>query len=150
MAFSTPMMDVLVDKGYEWLIVASHHLSRTCPTYNDHADPQGSFQIKSSPPNRADQSGPSPASGWWFNEPNPGHATWNVSPYAYQLHRAKYVNPETGAEKSMYVVPSDDTLSYQAGVIGANISPYATDPGRPVIVVPSTDGDNAWGGGFDS
>jgi hypothetical protein len=157
MAFSTEMLDVLVDEGYEWVIVPSHHLSRTCPTYNNHADPEGSFQIKSSPPNRADQLGPSPTDGWWFAEPNPGNAAWNVSPFAYQLHRTKYINPETGAEKSIIVVPSDDVLSYKAGYSGAevgmisdNISPYANDPSRPVIVLPSTDGDNAWGGGSSS
>ena len=157
MAFSPTMIDVLSDEGYQWVIVASHHLSRTCPTYNDKANPTGSFNIKSSPPNKADQLGPSPTSGWWFNEPNPGQATWNVSPHAYQLHRVKYVNPDTGAEKSIIAVPSDDTLSYQAGYSGAqvgtissNIAPYSTDPSRPVVILPATDGDNAWGGGNSS
>jgi hypothetical protein len=157
MAFSTEMLDVLVDEGYEWVIVPSHHLSRTCPTYNDHADPEGSFQIKSSPPNRADQLGPTPTAGWWFAEPNPGNAAWNVSPFAYQLHRTQYINPETGESKSIIVVPSDDVLSYKAGYSGAevgmvsgHIAPFANDPNRPVIVLPSTDGDNAWGGGSSS
>lgn len=157
MAFSTEMIDVLADEGYQWVIVASHHLSRTCPTYNNQANPTGNFNIKSSPPNKADQLGPSPAGGWWFNEPNPGQASWNVSPFAYQLHRAKYVNPNTGVEKSMILVPSDDTLSYvagysgaQVGMISSNIAPHANDPNRPAIVLPSTDGDNAWGGGSSS
>ena len=157
MAFSTPMVDVLVDEGYDWVIVASHHLSRTCPTYNDHANPPSSFNIKSSPPNKADQIGPSPTSGWWFNEPNPGQATWNVAPFAYQLHKVKYINPNTGAQKDIIAVPSDDTLSYvagysgaQVGMISGNISPFANDPNKPVLVMPSTDGDNAWGGGSSS
>ena len=157
MAFSPLMVDVLADEGYQWVIVASHHLSRTCPTYFNYANPTGSYQIFSSPPNRADLLGPSPTTGWWYNQPNPGQATWNVSPYAYQLHRTKYVNPETGQEKSLIVVPSDDTLSYQAGysgaqigTIAANIAPYATDPNRPALVMPATDGDNAWGGGNTS
>jgi hypothetical protein len=157
MAFSSTMIDVLSDEGYQWAIVASHHLSRTCPTYNTKANPTGTYNIKSSPPNPADQLGPSPADGWWFNEPNPGQATWNVSPYAYQLQRVKYVNPETGAEKSLIVVPSDDTLSYMAGYSGAQvgiintyIAPFSTDSSRPAVVLPATDGDNAWGGGYDS
>jgi hypothetical protein len=157
MAFSMDMVDVLADEGYEWVIVASHHLSRTCPTYNDYADPEGTFQIKSSPPNRADQLGPSPSTGWWFAEPNPGQAAWNVSPFSYRLHRTRYVDPETGAEQSIIVVPSDDVLSYKAGYSGAeigmvsgNIAPYSSDPNDPVIVLPSTDGDNAWGGGSSS
>jgi hypothetical protein len=157
MAFSPAMVDVLADEGYEWVIVASHHLSRTCPTYNNYANPTGTYNIYSSPPNRADQLGPSPSSGWWYNMPNPGQGSWNVSPYAYQLQRVKYVNPSNGTEKTMIMVPSDDTLSYmagysgaQVGIIDSSIAPYANDPSRPVIVMPSTDGDNAWGGGFSS
>lgn len=157
MAFTSEMIDVLADEGYQWSIVASHHLSRTCPTYLDRANPTGSFQIKSSPPNKADLLGPSPTTGWWFNEPNPGQAAWNVSPHAYQLHRVKYVNPSSGAEKSIIAVPSDDVISYvagysgaQVGMISTNIAPFATDPNRPVMVLPATDGDNAWGGGSSS
>jgi hypothetical protein len=158
MAFSTEMIDILVEKEYDWVIVPSHHISRTCPTYNNYADPEGSFQIKSSPPNRADQLGPSPTDGWWFAEPNPGQAAWNVSPYAYQLHKAQYVNPEDGNDiKTIIVVPSDDVLSYKAGYSGAevgmvsgNIAPHVGPSTRPVIVLPSTDGDNAWGGGSSS
>lgn len=157
MAFSQSLIDVLVDEGYEWSIVASHHLSRTCPTYNDQADPEGSYNINSSPPNKADQLGPSPTSGWWYGQPNPGNAAWNVAPFAYQLHKAQYVNPETGATKQMYVVPSDDVLSYRFGYANEGISkiqtyiaPFATDSSKPVIVMPSSDGDNAWGGGSSS
>ncbi len=157
MAFSPTMVDVLVDEGYQWTIVASHHLSRTCPTYFNYANPTGTYNIYSSPPNRADLLGPSPTSGWWYNMPNPGQGSWNVSPHAYQLHKAKYVNPATGAEKTMVMVPSDDSLSYVAGYSGAqigmvndNISPQAGDSARPAMVMPATDGDNAWGGGYSS
>lgn len=158
MAFSTPMIDVLVDEGYQWVIVASHHLSRTCPTYFKQFDlAGGKYSIYSSPPNKADLLGPSPTTGWWYSEPNPGNAAWNVAPFAYQLHRTKYVNPETGAEKSIIVVPSDDVLSYRFGYANEGISkikdhiaPFATDPSRPALVMPATDGDNAWGGGFSS
>jgi hypothetical protein len=158
MAFSTPMIDVLADEGYQWVIVASHHLSRTCPTYFNQFDlAGGSYGIYSSPPNKADLLGPSPATGWWYGEPNPGNAAWNVAPFAYQLHRTKYINPQTGEEKSIIVVPSDDVLSYRFGYANEGISkiqdhiaPFATDPNRPVLVMPATDGDNAWGGGFSS
>ena len=157
MGYSRHLIDVLADEGYQWIIVPSHHISRTCPTYNDKANPTGSYNIYSSPPNRADQLGPSPTDGWWFGEPNPGNSAWNVAPYAYQLHKVKHVDPETGAEKTMVAVPSDDVLSYRYGYanegigkIGQFISPYANDPSRPVIVMPSTDGDNAWGGGSSS
>lgn len=158
MAYSRHLVDVLVDEGYEWAIVASHHLSRTCPTYFDQFDlASGQYNIFSSPPNRADLLGPSPTSGWWYAQPNPGNAAWNVAPFAYQLHRSEYVDPETGQVKSLILVPSDDVLSYAygysnegVGKINDHIAPFANDPQRPALVMPATDGDNAWGGGFDS
>jgi hypothetical protein len=157
MGFSRHMIDVLADEGYEWVIVASHHLSRTSPSYNDKANPQGSYNIFSSPPNKADQIGPTSSTGWWFGTGNVGETAWNLAPFAYQLHKAKYVDPETGAEKTIIMVPSDDVQSYKAGysgwqkgLIDANIAPFANDPSRPCIVMPSTDGDNAWGGGSSS
>ena len=157
MGYSRHIIDVLVDEGYEWVIVASHHISRTSPSYNDVANPQGSYQIFSSPPNKADQLGPTFNTGWWYGQPNPGNAAWNVSPFAYQLHKVQYINPSNGAVKEMIAVPSDDVLSYRYGYanegiskIQDSISPFATDPSRPVIVMPSTDGDNAWGGGYSS
>jgi fibronectin type 3 domain-containing protein len=158
MGYSRHIVDVLVDEGYQWVIVPSHHISRTCPTYFDQFNLEaGNYNIFSSPPNKADLLGPSPTNGWWYSQPNPGNAAWNVAPYAYQLHKVKYVNPETGAEKTMIAVPSDDVLSYRYGYanegiskIGQYISPHANDPSRPVLVMPSTDGDNAWGGGSSS
>ena len=157
MGYSRHIVDVLVEEGYEWVIVASHHISRTSPSYNTKANPEGSYNIFSSPPNKADQLGPISTNGWWYSEPNPGNAAWNMAPFAYQLHKVKYVNPETGVEKTMIAVPSDDVLSYRFGYanegigqIGTSISPFATDSSRPVIVMPSTDGDNAWGGGSSS
>ena len=158
MAFSQALIDVLVDEGYEWSIVASHHLSRTCPTYfNQFNLDANQYNIFSTPPNRADLLGPSPSSGWWHSEPNPGNAAWNVAPFAYQLHQAQYVNPDSGATKQMYLVPSDDVLSYRFGYANEGIgkikdyiAPFATDPNKPVIVMPSSDGDNAWGGGNSS
>lgn len=156
MAYSRHLIDVLVDEGYEWTIVPSHHISRTSPSYNDRANPEGSFGIYSSPPNKADQLSPrfDNASQWWYGMPNPGNAAWNVAPFAYQLHRVKYVNPETGQEKKMYAVPSDDVLSYAYGYanagIGKIVDHIAPHANVPVIVMPSTDGDNAWGGGSSS
>jgi hypothetical protein len=160
MAFSRHMVDVLADEGYQWVIVASHHLSRTLPGYmgSTYTTPQSnSWQIFSSPPNNADQINSVSGGGWWFGTGNVGETAYNHSPYAYQLHKAKYVNPETGAEKTIIMVPSDDVQSYKAGysgwqknLIDNHIAPHATDAGRPCIILPSTDGDNAWGGGNDS
>ena len=157
MAFTEEMIDVLADEGYQWVIVASHHFSRTCPTYLTHegASAEANYNINSSEPNRADLNGPSPTDGWWYDSPNPGNCAWNVAPFAYQLHKVQYVNPWTKETKQMVAVPSDDVISYKAGYSGATM-PYAehiaygaTDD-NPVIVLPATDGDNAWGGGDSS
>ncbi|MBC8126870.1 MAG: hypothetical protein H8M99_06970 [Gloeobacteraceae cyanobacterium ES-bin-144] len=157
MAFSNSMIDVLAEEGYQWSIIASHHLSRTCPTYMNQGSISNNRGIFSSLPNKADLLGPSPTTGWWYAQPNPGNAAWNVSPFAYQLHKAQYVNPSTGATSSVILVPSDDVLSYRFGYaqegigqIQSSIAPFATDPARPVMVMPSSDGDNAWGGGSSS
>jgi hypothetical protein len=161
MAFSSTMIDVLADEGYQWSIVASHHLSRTLPAYMGNASytapENNSWKIFSSPPNKADQLGSASGGNWWFGTGNVGETAWNHAPYAYQLHKAKYVNPETGSEKTIIMVPSDDIQSYKAGysgwqqgLIDANIAPYANDPARPCLVMPATDGDNAWGGGSSS
>jgi hypothetical protein len=66
------MIDVLADEGYEWSIVASHHISRTCPTYMNQGNP--AVPTTSSPARRTrpTSSGPSPPSGWWYGQPNPG------------------------------------------------------------------------------
>jgi hypothetical protein len=156
MAYSRHLIDVLVDEGFDWTLVASHHVSRTSPSYNDRANPEGTYNIYSSPPNKADQLSPrfDNASQWWYGEPNPGNAAWNVAPFAYQLHKVQYVNPETGAIKQMFAVPSDDVLSYRYGYanegIGKIVDHIAPHANVPVIVIPSTDGDNAWGGGSSS
>ena len=157
MAFSEEMIDVLADEGYQWVIVAAHHFSRTCPTYLTHegAVASANYNINSSEPNRADMNGPSPTDGWWYDSPNPGNCAWNVAPFAYQLHKVQYVNPWTKETKQMVAVPSDDVLSYKAGYSGATM-PYAehiaygASDDNPVIVLPATDGDNAWGGGDSS
>jgi hypothetical protein len=161
MAFSRHMVDVLSDEGYEWVIVASHHLSRTLPNYmgSVNTSPEsGNWNIHSTPPNKADQVNSTTGGGWWFGSGNINPIkAYNHAPFAYQLHKAKFVNPETGQEKTVLMVPSDDILSYQygygdegVGKITSFISPYVNDPNRPAIIMPSTDGDNAWGGGDSS
>jgi hypothetical protein len=161
MAFSQSMIDVLADEGYQWTIVASHHLSRTLPSYMGDpaytAPEANSWKIFSSPPNAADQLGNASGGAWWFGTGNVGETARNYAPYAYQLHKAQYVNPDSGAVRSILLVPSDDIQSYKAGysgwqkgLIDGSIAPYANDSARPCLVMPATDGDNAWGGGSSS
>lgn len=74
MAFSNSIIGVLAEEGYQWSIVASHHLIRTCPTYMNQGSISNNRRIFSSLPNKADQLGPSPSIGWWYGQPNPGNA----------------------------------------------------------------------------
>jgi hypothetical protein len=155
-AFSRHMIDVLVDEGYQWAIVANSHLSRTAQNFNEVAS-LGNTTSNIDPPNRADRLGPFiPANQWWSGSLD-GRGAWQAAPFAYQAHKAQYVNPSTGEIKKITIVPMDDVISYQLGygstgtdTIANKIEPFATDPNRPVIVLVSTDGENAWGGGYDS
>ncbi|MCU0772095.1 MAG: hypothetical protein MUE94_10065 [Verrucomicrobia bacterium] len=153
-AFSRHMIPVLVEEGYQWSIVANSHLARTCTNYLDVAI-KGTSGWNIDPPNRADQLGPSvPANQWWSGQID-GRGGAFPAPFAYQAHRVKHVNPETGVESFITVVPMCDLLSYMngfspmgTGEIDAHIAPF-NNPAQPSLVLLAHDGDNAWGGGYD-
>ena len=151
-AFSRHMIPVLVDEGYEWVIVANSHLARTCGNYLDVAR-KGNSGWNIDPPNRADRIGPTVPSDQWYTGTIDGRGGAFPAPFAYQPHKAKYVDPETGAETRMTVVPMCDYLSYVngfssmgTGEIDAELAPF-NDTARPSLVLMAHDGDNAWGGG---
>ena len=153
MAFSEEMIDVLAAEGYQWVVVASHHFSRTCPTYLAHAGASAgdNYGIGSSEPNRADLNGPSPTDGWWYDATDATNGVWNVAPFAYRLHKVQYVDPWTKQVKQMVAVPSDDAFSRRAGRSGAETNDvariaYGATADAPVIVLAATEGDNGWGG----
>jgi len=151
-AFSRHMIGILAEEGYQWSIVANSHLARTCTNYLDVAQ-KGNSGWNIDPPNRADQLGPFvPAIQWWSGTQD-GRGGAFPAPYAYQAHRAKYVNPATGVESFISIVPMCDLLSYQNGFgtmgtgdIDTKIAPW-NNPTQPSIVLMAHDGDNAWGGG---
>lgn len=151
-AFSRHMIPILAEEGYQWSIVANSHLARTCTNYMDVAQ-KGNSGWNIDPPNRADQLGPFvPANQWWSGTIDARGGAF-PAPYAYQAHRAKYVNPSTGTESFISIVPMCDLLSYQNGFssmgtgdIDARIAPF-NNPAQPSIVLLAHDGDNAWGGG---
>lgn len=77
------------------------------------------------------------------------------APFAYQAHLAKFVDPHTGVESKLTIVPMCNLLSYQNGFstmgtgdIDAHLAPF-NDPAHPSIALMAHDGDNAWGGGND-
>lgn len=152
-AFSEAMIPVLVAEGYQWSIVANSHLARTCTNYLEVAS-RGTSGWNIDPPNRADQLGPNvPANQWWSGTID-GRGGAFPAPFAYQAHWAKHVDPQTGVESKITVVPMCDLLSYQNGFgamgtgdIDAHIAPF-NDTSHPSLVLLAHDGDNAWGGGY--
>jgi hypothetical protein len=149
-SFSERIIKVLVQEGFEWTIVANSHLARTL---NDYPINYGTSGCNISPPNKADKVTTN-GNNWWSGQIDGRGGTF-AAPYCYQAHKAKYVDPNTGLEYKIDVVPMADLLSYQNGFslmgtgdIDNNIAPY-DDPNHPSMVLFAHDGDNAWGGGFD-
>jgi len=146
--FTVRNIKEVVEAGYEWCIVPNHHLSRTHPNY---VRLHGSGRYD--PPNKADQINPPNATGVWFSGDDTGRGSTESVPFSFQPHWAKYVDPETGQEYKIIVVPMSDLGSWKDG-FGPHgteqldlIEPHASFD-RPAIVLYSHDGDNAWGGGF--
>jgi len=103
-AFSESMIPILVEQGYAWAIVANSHLARTCLNYMQVAT-RGPSGYNIDPPNPADVLGPYVPREQWFSGTRDGRGGIFPVPFAYQAHRARYVNPATGAESSIIVVP---------------------------------------------
>ncbi|MFH1680453.1 MAG: hypothetical protein ABIH26_07395 [Candidatus Eisenbacteria bacterium] len=144
--FSERMIPVLVAEGVEWAIVADIHISRACEDY-----PYQANLDNCDPPNPADR----------LNAPQGSYNSITISrgctvktpvPYGFRPHWARYVDPESGAESRLVVVPASNAMGwdegyglYGTGQIDA-IAPY-NDPSRPMLVLFAHDGDNAWSGG---
>lgn len=145
--FSTRIIDDLVKAGYEWVIVPNHHLSRTHPNYRQ-LHGKGLYDA----PNKADQINP-PNNGGWYSGEIDGRGSTESIPFSFQAHWAKHVDPETGQEYKIIVVPMTDLGSYRDGYsqqgidILHTLNSYANHD-QPCIALFSHDGDNAWGGGF--
>jgi len=148
-SFSERIIQVLVEEGFEWSVIANSHLARTLADYPIN---YGTGGCNIDPPNPADIV-PINGNNWWSGSIDARGGTF-AAPFCYQAHKAKYVNPETGIEYKITVVPMCDLLSYQNGYgtmgtgdIDAHIAPY-DDPSQPSIVLMAHDGDNAWSGGY--
>ncbi|MEY8847607.1 starch-binding protein [Psychroserpens sp. XS_ASV72] len=147
-SFSERIIQVLVEEGLEWSVIANSHLARTL---NDYPINFGTSGVNTNPPNQADKVVTN-GNNWWSGQIDGRGGTF-AAPYSYQAHKAKYVNPETGQEYKITVVPMADLLSYRDGFseqstadIDNNIAPY-DNPSQPSLVLLAHDGDNAWGGG---
>ncbi|NVO21591.1 MAG: hypothetical protein HXX13_17955 [Bacteroidetes bacterium] len=149
-AFSERIIKALVEEGFEWSIIANSHLARTL---SDYPLNYGTSGCNIDPPNPADKV-TATGNHWWSGQIDGRGGTF-AAPYCYQAHKAKYVDPSTGTEYKITVVPMDDLLSYQNGYslmgtgdIDSHIAPY-NDNSHPSLVLLAHDGDNAWGGGYD-
>jgi hypothetical protein len=149
-AFSERNIKALVEEGLEWVVIANSHLARTL---SDYPLNYGTSGCNIDPPNQADVV-PTNGNNWWSGQIDGRGGTF-AAPYCYQAHKAKYVDPETGQEFKITVVPMGDVLSYEngygtmgTGTIDQNIAPF-DNPSHPSMVLLAHDGDNAWGGGYD-
>lgn len=149
-SFSTRIIKVLAEEGFEWSVIANSHLARTLA---DYPLSFGTSGCNIDPPNAADKV-TTIGSNWWSGQIDGRGGTF-AAPYCYQAHKAQYTDPETGEVFKITVVPMDDVLSYMngyalmgTGEIDAHIAPF-DDPDHPSIVLLAHDGDNAWGGGYD-
>jgi len=152
LAFSEHFIDVLQEFGYEWVMVPNSHIARTCQNYTQKALDAG--LLNADPPNRADIIGPTVPDDQWYDNNRDTYGNAFPVPFAYQAHRAKYINPETGVESAIVVVPQCDYHGYQSGYsqvgwqdIDGKIKQY-NDPNQPSLVMLTNDGENFWGGGY--
>lgn len=149
-AFTERNIKVLAQEGFEWSVIANSHLARTLADYPLNFGTSG---CNIDPPNKADVV--STTGNHWWSEQIDGRGGTFAAPYCYQAHKAKYVDPATGQEFKITVVPMCDLLSYKngyammgTGEIDQYIAPYNNNS-QPSIVLLAHDGDNAWGGGYD-
>lgn len=147
-AFSERIIKTLTEEGIEWSVVANSHLARTL---NDYPLNFGTNGCNIDPPNKADKVTVSGTN--WHNGQIDGRGGQFAAPYCFTPHKAKYVDPATGTEYKMDIIPMAELDSYRDGYsqqgignIQTNIAPFALS-GRPSLVLLAHDGDNAWGGG---
>jgi hypothetical protein len=149
--FSTRLIPVLKRVGIDWSVVANSHLSRACA---DFPLVIGSGGENCDIPNRADQLNPAQgASNYKRLTIDRGISPAAAMPFAYQLHWARHVDPETGAESRLILVPSDQALGWKDSYSSWDLNLMndlrdRNDPARPALVMFAHDGDNAWSGGF--
>lgn len=147
-SFSERIIPVLLEEGFEWTVIANSHLARTLA---DYPLVFGTNGCNIDPPNKADKV--STTGNNWHSGQIDGRGGQFAAPYCFMPHKAQYIDPETGDENKITLVPMAELDSYRDGFspqdisnIQNNIAPYA-DANRPPLVLLTHDGDNAWGGG---
>jgi len=147
--FSERIIPVLKACGIEWSVVANDHISRACSNF---PVVYGSGGINCDPPNRADQI--NPEQDYYYRASiDRGCSPCNAAPFAYTPHRARYVNPQTGAAETVIVVPACSVFGWKDGYASLSASQMSdvisrNNPARPELIMMAHDGDNAYGGGY--
>jgi hypothetical protein len=149
--FSEHMIPILNQAGIAWTVVANNHLARACP---DMPIVTGSGGEMCDLPNPADELNPPQSAGnYQRTSIARGCSPTQVMPFGFQLHYARYVDPNTGTASEIILAPSDQVFgwddSYSTWDLG-QIAPIAArnDPAKPALVLCAHDGDNAWSGGY--
>ncbi len=149
--FSEHIIPILNKVGIAWSVVANNHLARSCA---DFPLALGSGGENCDIPNPADQIDPAQGvTNYQRVSIERGCAPTQVMPFGFQLHYARYVDPNTGLASTIIVVPSDQVLSWRDSYgtwdLGM-IAPIAArnNPAHPSLVLCAHDGDNAWSGGY--
>lgn len=140
-AFTERMIPVLKETGHEWVLVDNLHVERAAREY------PWSNREKMQPPNPAEGVNPKQEDYAFLhceqNSTNP------VSGLGLRPAIGRYVDPETGAESRMIMVPCERSLGYDDSYGDRSPIPrlkdlekFNTDPAHPVLVVLAHDGDN--------
>ncbi len=149
MAFSERIIPVLASEGIAWSVVSAEKISRACP---DFPVILGSGGINCDPPNKADQVNANGVN-WYRQSISRGCSPVEAVPLSLIPRRAQYVDPGTGVASSIIVVPASQGLSWRDGYAPLGTTDFANLQGfgstsRPMLVMLTHDGDNAWGGGY--
>lgn len=150
-AFALHIIPALLSEGINWVMVDNIHFDRSCESYPYNTS-GNLFE-----PNRSDVLNPNPGDWKQLNNlwaPTPVSAAWGHRP-----HYAKYIDPQTGEDFKIIVVPTSRYLGNEDGMGGfgalqyenvmSQLEQYNTDPNHPILIVLHHDGDN-YGGGSDS
>src|SRR5258706_1860596 len=109
--FSERMIPILKKVGIAWSVVANNHLSRACADFPYVA---GSGGENCDVPNKADQLNPAVGAGnYQRSSIDRGVSPAAAMPFAFQMHYARYVDPNDRVASSIILVPADQALGWK-------------------------------------
>jgi hypothetical protein len=148
--FTERMIPILKKAGINWTVIANTHLARACA---DFPVVTGSGGEMCDLPNLADQLNPAQGAGNYQRiSIDRGCSPIQAMPFGFQLHQARFVDPNTGTAQQIIVVPSDQVFGWKDSYSTWDLNlinnlAARNDPAKPSLVLCAHDGDNAWSGG---